>query len=347
MTENNTNDAGRQSFPVDDAAVPGADSTGTPRSTSSADSSTTKNKPRKISAPKSRRVPKDSSASKRKGDSNDTGKRPAKGVRNRRNFIIGFIVVIVIFDIAILSVVFFSGLGPSAPPNSNPVTLIQEQLPIENTIPEIGYDSSLTFANHTDLTIANTSSMKPIENNLLKKGAGPNGSDLLYDALIVNRVLRLNTDWIDYLNQGNQKVFDSLSSDPKSPAKNKLIELGGKSQIAFHRIALGEIRHIGSKYYILAEVSYILVHDGQQESFDDLFVYELIRDGSTMVVGDFERIPQIKAPAQAQTPPPDQSEAVTDETTTEVAPEDATEEQPEGTTEEESETEPEPETETP
>jgi hypothetical protein len=324
MTDNNTNDSGQIS---------------TPQGAESASDKTPK-KPKKIEARKNRQGAKRSSSSK--GDSNAKGTAKRKpNAKNRRNFIIGFIALIVLFDVVIMSIVFFSGIGPKVAPSADPVKLIQEQLPIENTIPEIGYDTSLTFANHTDLTIANTASMKPIENNLLKKGAGPNGSDLLYDALIVNRILRLNTDWIDYLNQGNEKVFESLSTDPKAPAKEKLIALGNGSMIAYHRIALGEIRHIGSRYYILAQASYILVRDGQQEAFDDVFVYELIRQGDTMVVSDFERIPQMPQQAAQAAPQPDPAATApadgTAETNPEVATEGESQEQTEGDSEEQSE----------
>jgi hypothetical protein len=339
MTENNTNDAGQPSAPEEGTTSSDTRSKGT---TGSARKS---KKPQKVKTRKSVQASKGSAGK-------ETTKNKPKNL-NRRNFIIGFIALIVVFDIVILSVVFFSGIGPKVAPNSDPKELIRGQLPIENAIPEVGYDPALSFANHTDLTIANTSSMKPIENNLFKKGGAPDGSDLLYDAMIVNRVLRLNTDWIDYLNQGNQKVFESLSSDPKDPAKQKLIELGGNSQIAYHRIALGEIRHIGSKYYIITQASYILVHDGQQEIFDDLFVYELIKQGNTLVVANFERIPQYQTQSVQEPTGPEGAvdgavenpdEAATDEASegteegaAEGAGEGEAEEQPEGTTEEEPE----------
>jgi hypothetical protein len=251
---------------------------------------------KKITARKAGQSPRgsSSSSSKPRSGGKSGGKRVAAKPTNRRNFIIGFIALIVIFDVVVLGVWAISNTGDKVPPNPDPVSLIQSQMPPEYTIPEIGYDSNLTFDKHPDISIANVASMKSIENNLYKKGGAADGSNLLYDALTVNRVLRLNTDWIQYLNQGNEKVFESVANDS---AKQKLIEVGAGSQIAFHRIALGEIRHIGNKYYILAQVNYILVKNGQQQSFDEVFVYELVRSRDTLLVSNLEHFPQGAVPA--------------------------------------------------
>jgi hypothetical protein len=339
MTENNRTDVGRQATPVESAKATEENSAGTARTNVSTGNGSAVGTTQKI---KGRKVRQNSKSKKTMGGANQNST-----VQRRKRFTIGLIVLIVIVDLVVGTVVlsqyFFK---PKADTNPDPIALIQQQLPVENIIPEIGYDSSLTFANHTNLTIANTASMKPIENNLFKKGAGTDGSDLLYDALTVNRVLRLNTDWIEYLNQGNQRVFDSLATDPKYPAKTKLLALGGESQIAYHRIALGEIRHIGSKYYILAQASYILVHNGQHESFNDLFVYEIIAQGNTLVVSDFERIPQNQAqgnqvPEENRPAADETGEGTPPEGETEGTFEEDTQEQTSDTTAEEPEPQPE------
>lgn len=293
MTENRTNNAGNQRVPAPERAT------------------------KKVASRKPQQGSRNTSSPS--SGSRPTAKTGVKWTKakpsNRRTFIIGVIILIVVFDVGVLGVWAISNGGKSEPPSSNPVALIQSQLPPENIIPEIGYDSSLTFATHPEISIANASSMKPIENNLYKRGAGPGGSDLLYDALAVNRVLRLNTDWIQYLNQGNENVFESVSSDAKYPARQKLIELGNDSQIAFHRIALGEISHIGNKYYILAQVNYILIKSGQQEGFSNLFVYELIRSNNTLVITNFE---QLALGASSNTAPSEPDYPVEDTTEGEI-----------------------------
>jgi hypothetical protein len=222
---------------------------------------------------------------------------------SRKQIIIGLIVIVLIFDVVILTVGLVGGnTGPKVRPNSDPIALIQGQMSNNRAIAEIGHDSALTFANYPDLTIVNAASLKPIENNLLKSGGGPDGSDSLYDEQIVGRVLKFNSDWVDYLNKSSQAVFESVQEN--SPAQTKATELGAGSLVAFHRLAIGEIRHAGKNYYLIARASYTLTKDGKLDIHDDVFVYKLVAQGNTMLIADFEQIPVNAAPEQTpeQTP---------------------------------------------
>jgi hypothetical protein len=244
-----------------------------------------------------------------------TGASRPKGKQrfSRKQLIIGLIAAVVVFDVGIMSFWFLSsgGNGPKVPPNPDPVALIQSQMSNNRAIAEIGSDSALTFANYPNLTMVNSSSLKPIENNLLRSGAGPNGSDVLYDEQIVGRALRLNSDWVDHLNRGDNAVFASVQEG--SSAQTKLTELGAGSLVAYHRLAIGEIRHAGKNYYIITRASYTLTKDGQLDIHDELFVYKLVAQGNTMIVVDFEQVapntsviqPQEEVPDQSQEPPID------------------------------------------
>jgi hypothetical protein len=240
---------------------------------------------------------------KKKAQGKPTSKRGAKTTNDAKNaastkrkshrftrkqIIIGLIIFILIFDVALVTFLFGRGEGSNVPPHSDPYALIQGQMSNNRNIAEVGYDSALTFANYTDLTIVNTSSLKPIENDLLKSGAGPGGADVFYDEQIVGRILKLNSDWVNYLNQGDKSIFSSVQEG--SAAQTKLTELGAGSGIAYHRIALGEIRHTGKNYYIIARASYTLTKDGQLDIHDDLFIYKLGVQSNGMIVVDFELI---------------------------------------------------------
>jgi hypothetical protein len=209
---------------------------------------------------------------------------------SRKQIIIALIAVIFVFDAIVMSLLYFGNQnGPAVPPNSEPYSLIQSQMSNNRSIAEVGYDSALTFSNYTNLEIVNTSSLKPIENNLLKSGGAPGGGDSLYDEQIVGRVLKLNSDWVNYLNRSDQTVLASVQEG--SAAQAKITELGAGSLVAYHRLAIGEIRHSGKNYYLIAQASYTLTKDGQLDIHDDLFVYKLVARGATMLVVDFEQIP--------------------------------------------------------
>ncbi|MDR2196403.1 MAG: hypothetical protein LBO07_00320 [Coriobacteriales bacterium] len=209
---------------------------------------------------------------------------------SRKQIIIGLIALIFIFDMGVMSIWYFGNKsGPAVPPNSNPYALIQSQMGNNHSIAEVGYDSALTFANYTNLEIVNTASLKPIENNLLKSGGAPDGADSLYDEQIVGRVLKFNSDWTAYLNRAEQTVFSSVQEG--SVAQTKVAELGAGSLVAYHRIAIGEIRRSGKNYYLITQASYTLTKNGQLEIHDELFVYKLVARGATMLIVDFEQIP--------------------------------------------------------
>jgi hypothetical protein len=211
-----------------------------------------------------------------------------RGRFGRKQIIIVLIAVVLFFDVGIMTFWFSKGGGASVPPNPDPYALIQGQMSNNRTIAVIGYDHALTFASYPDLTIVNTSSLKPISNNLLKRGAAADGSDVLYDEQIVGRVLKFNSDWVDYLNDGNRTALGSIQES--SPAATKLAELGTDSQIAYHRLVIGEIRHIGKNYYIITRASYTLTGGGQLDIHDDIFVYKLVASQNTMLIVDFEQI---------------------------------------------------------
>jgi hypothetical protein len=218
-------------------------------------------------------------------------RRPKRGARfSRKQFLIGLIILVVIFDIGAMGLWYFSKKsGPAVPPNPDPYSLIQSQMSNNRNIAEVGYDSALSFANYPDLTIVNTASLKPIESNLLMAEGGPDGKDSLYDEQIVGRILKFNSDWVNYLNRSDRTLFDSVQGG--SAAEAKAAELGAESMIAYHRLALGEIRHSGKNYYLLTQASYTLTKDGQLDIHEDLFVYKLVAQGSTMLIVDFEQLP--------------------------------------------------------
>jgi hypothetical protein len=220
------------------------------------------------------------------------GRSRGKTRFSRKQFLIGLIAVIAIVDAGIISLWFFGNRsGPPVPPlyYSDPYLVIQGQMSNNRSIAEVGYDSALTFANYPNLTIVNTASLKPIENNLLRAGGEPDGKDFLYDEQIVGRVLRLNSDWVNYLNRGDRSVLESVQEG--SAAQTRVTELGADSMVAYHRLAIGDIRHSGKNYYLITQASYTLTRDGQLDIHEDLFVYKLVAKGDTLLVVDFEQIP--------------------------------------------------------
>ncbi|MDR0350158.1 MAG: hypothetical protein LBH64_01240 [Coriobacteriales bacterium] len=213
-------------------------------------------------------------------------KRPRHSQRHRRGprfdpglFFGGFAIVILLFGASVLVFLLLNREEiPAVPLNANTHALIQSQMDNNQTIAEIGYDSALTFARYPNLSTVNTSSLKPIENNLLKPAREPGEVNVLYDEQIVGRVLKFNSDLVDYLNEGDTAVFNSVVAG--SSAAVKLDEFAKDASVAFHRLALGEMRHIGQNYYLIARASYTLTRERQFDIHDEVFAYRLVASPS-------------------------------------------------------------------
>jgi hypothetical protein len=276
---------------------------------------------------------------------NVKSRQASSGKRKRRfgrkQILVALIAVFLLVD-AVLAFAFlgsgrlFGGSGgESVEPYTDQVALIQGQMAYNRNIYEIGYDEGLTFANYPNLTIVNTSSLKPIENDLLKAAGGPDGEDLLYDELIIRRILKLNSDWIDHINRGDQSVFTSVQEG--SEAQPKLVELAADaSGASYHRLAIGEMRHVGKNYYLITRATYTLTKAGQLDIHDDILVYKLVAQGDTMLVVDIEQIPGSPPPNEPASEPANE----TPEEPLEDAEEDVTFEESPDATEEETFTEP-------
>lgn len=238
----------------------------------------------------------------------------SSNVRNSglRRIVIILIVAFVVFDIIVVAYLFFLSRGEPPVYYSQPTTVIEKYASAEGNIPIIQYDEDLdmlSFSNYPNLTIANTASLKLIDNNKYRPFGGPNGTPLFYDDLIINRVLQLNYDWVDYLNNGDSAVFDSVMG---STAETKINEWGAGYQVAYHRLAFGELRHVGNDYLIVTQPYYTLAGGGTLESQDVVIIFKLRASGSTMKVIDMEILPFTpQNTATSTTPDPGSNDSVT------------------------------------
>jgi hypothetical protein len=199
------------------------------------------------------------------------------------------VVVFLLVDAVLLAFFLNRTTVPSTSPPIDLYRLIQSQIASNRNIAELGSDLTLTFTDYPGLSIVNTSSLKPIEDDVLAQGAGPEGTDVLYDEQIVKRVLAFNSDWVNYLMFKDTAVLASVEEG--SAAASKLAELGaGSEQVSYHRLALGDLRHVGQHYYLIARASYTLTKEGQLDLHDEVFVYKLVAAQDSMLITDFEQI---------------------------------------------------------
>jgi len=218
-----------------------------------------------------------------------------KKPRFHKQILIIMSAVFLVFDLAMLGIWGLQRPEAMVPPSADPATLISKQLitsDLDHNISLVGYDTTLSFANLQGLTIIpDLSLLQPIENNLYKKAAASGGSDLLYDEMIVWRIISFNSTWVEFLNDGARNVYSSVET--ASTAEAKVAQLGRDSRIYLTRLSFGEIGHIDQTYYIIVQADYTLFNGEQADVHTDIFVYQLIPKGNTMLIEDFQQFIQL------------------------------------------------------
>ena len=224
-----------------------------------------------------------------------------------RRIVIILIVAFVAFDLVVVAYIFLLSRGEPPVYYNQPTTVISKYVMTDGNINEIAYDqelSELSFANFPNLTITNTASLKLIDNNKYRALGGPNGTPLFYDDLIINRIMQLNNNWVNYLNNGDTSVFESVREG--SAAHTKLSEWGTGYQVAYHRLVFGELRYAeGVGYFIITQATYTLAGGGKLDQRDDVIVFRLQGSGNTLRVTDMEFIPFPTRSTTATTAPAD------------------------------------------
>jgi len=220
-------------------------------------------------------------------------KKKRSGSFTKRALIIGVALIFLVFDATILATWYINAPGKPGKtivPEENTLELISEQIESGEgkNIRIIGYDTSLVFENLESLSLVDISKLKPLENNFYRAGANPEDPDLLYDKMIINRAIRFNSSWIDYVQTGDEHLFSSVV--PSSKAETKVKDLAGDAKLDYFRLAIGEIRYNENSFYLIVKVNYGLTSGAHLTVYDDIFVYELVTKGDTMLIKDFERI---------------------------------------------------------
>jgi hypothetical protein len=209
----------------------------------------------------------------------------------RKRLIIVLIIVIIVFDI-LAAVCLFSGLlGGRAEVNQDPVNLIASQT-VNNhgsNIADIGFDSAITLDQIGPyIKSVDYRTLKPLTNNYLSStGTGDSRVTYLVDATAVARVISVNSNWVNYLNNGNEDVFNDVLPDSKA---SQFIESFKGDQIAYHRLAFGRIYTQGSNIYVITQPQITLLRDGKSATVNDIFVFKLVKRGDTLIISDIEDV---------------------------------------------------------
>lgn len=221
----------------------------------------------------------------------------------RKRIIIALIIAILVVDIVLLAIWVTTRGATGQAVVGEPLTVVSSQLGNNHgsAIYQIGYDPALSFSTYgSAITSIDATTLKPLENNYLAtSGSGSSAVTVLVDETAFGRVIAMNADWVAYLNRADNTVLSDVWSG--TTAEQYLQQYPAGTQIAFHRLALGEINVVGKYVYVLAEANYTLLYNGQSNAVDSVFLYKLAPQGDSLAVSNIE---QLAAPPPSATPPP-------------------------------------------
>ena len=214
------------------------------------------------------------------------------GDRKWLKIIILALVVVIIVFIALTIIFVVSGNHGEPVPPSNMQDVLNKHFGEEKGIANVEFDPSMTIDKVGKLKMSGAGNLKPITDNLMKKGKKKDGSDgLLFDDQIVGRIIKYNSDLVSYANDEVDDVFDSVKK--KSQAEEFTKKIVDKRHIAYHNLVFGEILR-GSKknYFALVSENYTTINLDTSEAIEVTinYVYKLIPDGNTMIIEDIEKV---------------------------------------------------------
>ena len=168
-------------------------------------------------------------------------------------------------------------------PSTDLNAIIESQLSLNKNIGEVVYGEGIGYDESMSYTIEGANSSKPIENNFWKTS---DGKDLLFEEQSVRTVIGFNSSWIGYLNDDNDEVFNYLAPDSdaeKVITKEKLPK--GSDSIQYDKLAIGEIRQNGNRFYVWTQENLtIKTSDGTEKKSKINQLYELETGADSLLI---------------------------------------------------------------
>jgi len=172
-------------------------------------------------------------------------------------------------------------------PDPNPMAdkdaLIATQIGNNVHILEIRANTSLGYEAGRDYGNADLNSSQPITNNIWQ--APPDSPPVYYDQAVVGTVIAFDSQWIDYVNAGNQGVLGLMKPESEAYNKSTTYSKLGKIQETFQLLEIGEIRRGQYGFYVWVRESIQITEEGvaEDKSYNWIYYMEPL-DGRMLVV---------------------------------------------------------------
>lgn len=177
--------------------------------------------------------------------------------------------------------------APDPNPMADKNALVSSQLGNNINIVEVKANESLAYRPGTDYGQADINNSKTITNNIWQ--TPENGEPVYYDKAIAGAIIAFDSQWIDYVNEGNQSALELLKKDSEAYRKAISFSKVGKVKETFKLLEIGEIRQGADGFYLWAHEEIQITEKGKttNQKYNWIYCLEPI-DGKMQIVNYFK-----------------------------------------------------------
>ncbi|MBR5001337.1 MAG: hypothetical protein IKY08_05175, partial [Firmicutes bacterium] len=170
-------------------------------------------------------------------------------------------------------------------PMADKAKLIQTQMDRNKNIKSVKANSALGFKSGVDYGLDDLNKSQPIANNIWY--TDEKGTPVYYDQEVVGALIAFNSQWIDYVNDGDKAVL-KLTKEGSDAYNNAVgFSKAGKVKEEFTSVEIGEIRQGEQGFYLWVGEKIQLTENGATSTAEYQWVYCMEPVGKEMKITDY------------------------------------------------------------
>ena len=170
-------------------------------------------------------------------------------------------------------------------PMADKAKLIQTQMDRNKNIKSVKANSALGYKNGVDYGLDDLNKSQPIANNIWY--TDEKGTPVYYDQEVVGALIAFNSQWIDYVNDGDKAVL-KLTKEGSDAYNNAVgFSKAGKVKEEFTSVEIGEIRQGEQGFYLWVGEKIQLTENGTTSTAEYQWVYCMEPVGKEMKITDY------------------------------------------------------------
>ncbi len=175
--------------------------------------------------------------------------------------------------------------------DSNPMAdknaLVSSQMGNNKNITQVKANESLAWQQGKNYGLSDINNSMPITNNIWQ--APETGDPVYYDKSVVGTIIAFDSQWIDYVNNGEKNVLALMKKDSEAYRKSVNYSKVGKIKETFKLLEIGEIRQGANGFYIWVHEEIGATENGKTSDMKYNWIYYLEPvDGQMKIVNYYK-----------------------------------------------------------